>query len=839
MRCDFVVSVKRSLCIMFLLMMMFNNIFAQKGILNGKVTDVSNSEPLIGVNIIVVELENTGTATDINGYFEIALPVGSYSLKASLIGYSTVVKTDVIVKSGTEETINIQLSSTTLELGQVTVTGDYFDKAITENNLSTVILGQEEVRRSPGSDQDFQRILQAMAGVSFSTDQTNELLVRGGSPNENLTVFDNMEIHSTNHYPNELNSGGPINMINVDLIEDIHFSTGGFISKYGDKLSSVLVVNTREGTRLRDLAANVNLSMAGYGAILEGKINGGQGSWILSARKSFINLIAGSFGLTSIPYYYDIQFKTNYDLSTKQKLSLSGIYGNDKIDVEGETDHTNIHFANSKDSVEIENVLVRQHQYAVGLSLKSLWSNNFYSLTTLFTNSYFANIDVRLDYTERSYNNVGEVSDTKFLNRRRVFKVDGDDGVTAIKTEFVWNINNWNEINFGGSYKTGNFNQKIYVDADTVRYDINRDGAFDAIISQSQSEFSVDYQLFDHYKYYGFVNDKIKLFNERILINAGLRYDYFTYSEKGNISPRFSVSYYLQPNITSLNFSYGEYYQNLSYPEYGDRYNTEINRYLKNSHATHFVFGIDHVITDGLKLNLEGYLKKYDDIPVDEKFIHFNDRTFRSDKKLSVGKQTTYGIDLLIQQKLVKDIYGTLAFSRMWNKFDDPRIGYEGNTFPSDYDFPYVLTLIIGKRFKDLRSEMDELPLYLKIPTYILPFSDDMEISIRWRYASGKPYTPREYVTYEQHREGAVKWSNRWWIERNNINGARYPDYHRLDLAFNSRFNFSSWTLSIFLSLQNIYNRKNIAYYQYISDGTIENVYQFSFLPVVGIEILF
>ena len=232
-------------------------------------------------------------------------------------------------------------------------------------------------------------------------------------------------------------------------------------------------------------------------------------------------------------------------------------------------------------------------------------------------------------------------------------------------------------------------------------------------------------------------------------------------------------------------------------------------------------------------------MKKYDDIPVDEKFIHFDDRTFRSDKKLSVGKQTTYGIDLLIQQKLVKDIYGTLAFSRMWNKFDDPRIGYEGNTFPSDYDFPYVLTLIIGKRFKDLRSEMDELPLYLKIPTYILPFSDDMEISIRWRYASGKPYTPREYVTYEQHREGAVKWSNGWWIERNNINGARYPDYHRLDLAFNSRFNFSSWTLSIFLSLQNIYNRKNIAYYQYISDGTIENVYQFSFLPVVGIEILF
>jgi hypothetical protein len=635
-------------------------------------------------------------------------------------------------------------------------------------------------------------------------------------------------------------------MINVDLIEDIHFSTGGFISKYGDKLSSVLVVNTREGTRLRNLAANLNLSMAGYGAILEGNINGSKGSWLLSARKSFINLIAGSVGLTSIPYYYDLQFKSAYDLSAIHKLSLSGIYGNDKIDVEGETEHTNSNLANSKDSVEIENILVRQHQYAVGLSLKSLWTNDFYSLTTLYTNSYFRDVDVRLDFTERLYNDIGEVNSSNFLHTRRVFKVKGDDGVTALKTELVWNVNKWNEINFGGALKTGNFYEEIFVDADTARYDVNQDGVFsqgdgspDALITQPESTFKVDYKLFNHFKHYGFINDKIKLFDERLLINAGFRYDYFTYSKKGNISPRFSLSYYLQPNITSLNFSYGEFYQTLAYMEYGDRYNTEINRYLENSHARHFVLGVERILADGLKLNFEGYYKKYDDIPVEEQFIHFTDRTFRSEKKLNIGKQSIYGIDLLIQQKFVKDIYGSLAFSRMWNKFDDPRIGYEGRTYPSDYDFPYVFTIILGKRFKGLATELDELPIYLRVPTYILPFSDDMEISVRWRYASGKPYTPREYVNYEQHREGFVKWSNGTWIPTENLNGSRYPDYHRLDIAFNSRYNFSSWTLSIFLSLQNIYNRKNIAFYQYVSDGTIENVYQFSFLPVAGIEVLF
>ena len=825
--------------ILLYIIFFLNSAAAQNGILNGKVIDASNGEPLIGANIIIFELENTGAATNEEGYFEINLPVGSYSLKASLIGYTPVIKTDVIIKSGVNKTINIQLSSSSIELDQVIVKGDYFDKAVTENNLSTLVLGSEEVRRSPGSDQDFQRILQAMAGVSFSTDQSNELLVRGGSPNENLTVFDNMEIHSTNHYPNEMNSGGPINMINVDLIEDIHFSTGGFISKYGDKLSSVMIVNSREGTRIRGLAANLNLSMAGYGAVLEGKINEGKGSWILSARNSFLSLIADNVGLTSVPYYYDLQFKSVYDLSPVHQLSLSGIYGNDRIDVEGETDHTNFNLANRFDSVDVGNVFVRQHQYATGLALKSLWSNNFYTLTTLYTNSYYSNIDVKANFTERQYNGYGEVNNSKTIGARRIFYSKGDDGLTALKSEAVWNIDKWNELNFGGSVKTGNYHEDIYIDADTARYDVNGDGIFDAVISQPQSSFVVDYKLFSQFKYYGFINDKISLFADRLLLNAGFRYDYFSYSGKGNLSPRFSLSYYIQPGITSINFSYGEFYQNLSYPEYGDKYNTEINRYLDNSHARHFVLGVEHIIDDGLKLNLEGYYKYYDHIPVDESFIHYNDRTFRSEQKLSIGKQKIYGIDLLVQQKLVKDIYSTLCFSRMWSKFNDPRTGYEGNTFPSDYDFPYVATFIVGKRFKDLRKDMNDLPVLLRIPTYILPFSDDMEISVRWRYASGKPYTPRIYTTSEQHRQGAVKWTDGAWIPSDDVNSARYPAYHRLDIAFSSRFNFDNWAISVFLSLQNIYNRKNIALYQYVSDGTIEYVYQFSFLPVAGIEVLF
>lgn len=825
--------------VLILFLILTNYMFAQKGLITGRVIDAKTEEALVGANVVVNELENVGAATNADGYFEIKVPVGSYSIKASLIGYKPVVKTDVIVKTNSETNVIIKMSETSVEMDEVTVSADYFDKSIIENDLSTVVLGAEEVRRSPGSAQDFQRILQGMAGVSFSTDQTNELLVRGGSPDENLTVFDNMEIHSTNHYPNQYNSGGPINMINVDLIRNIEFSTGGFISKYGDKLSSVIDIETREGTRNNIFDINANLSMAGYGAVMEGRINGGKGSWVFSARKSYINLIAGSFGLTAIPSYYDLQSKVTYDLSKKHKLSFSGIYGDDQIDIEGETDHTNRNKSNSVDSVDIENVDVNQYQYAAGLNLKSIWSDNFYSILTLYKTNYNNDFAVTNDYTARYYNDAGEVVKSEVLQRRDVYSEDSNIGQTSLKSEFVWNVLANNEINFGGAVKFQQYENNQNIDSDVVRYDLNRDGTFDTTVTVQPAQLNYDFGYFDNYKSYFYVNDKLKLLNERLILNLGLHYDYFSYSEQDNLSPRFSASYYLVPSITSINLAYGEYYQTPPLPTFGDRYQSEVNRYLENSHARHYVLGFEHILSDGLKLNLEGYYKKYTDLPVSKNFVNFDNRRSRFEEQLTIGEKDAYGIDLLIQQKLVENYYGTISFSRMWSNYEDPRQGREDETYPSSYDFPYVITVIVGKRFDGLRSDLNDMPFFIKYPSMILPFSDDMEISLRWRYASGKPYTPQQYMTYEQHREGTSDWTDGWWVPSNEINSKRYPAYHRLDLAFNSRYNFSNWNLSIFLSIQNLYNRKNIAYYQYNSDETVDNVYQFAFMPVAGIEVEF
>lgn len=827
---------------LFFLCLLYSLTFSQTGILSGYIFDSRSRDPLEGAAIIITQLENTGTTTDAEGHFFIKLPAGSYSIKVSLIGYLPVLKTDIIIRSGTEFPVTIPLSQTAIGISEVTVTADYFDKSLIENDLSTIVLGAEEVKRSPGSSQDFMRILQAMAGVSFSTDRTNELIVRGGSPDENLTILDNMEIHSINHFPSQYSSGGAVNMINIDLVQDVQFSTGGFISKYGDKLSSIMQITTREGTRTSPFNGSANISMAGIGGILEGRINDGKGSWLISARHSYMDWIKDAVGLTGVPEFYDLQFRLAYDFSAKQKLSFSGIYGNDKIIDNDDPENSDHLLAGKSDSVSLFNEDIKQFQYAAGASLKSIWHNALYSLLTVYYSHYHYNLNETEKFVSRNYNVEGEVFHSDFLNHRTLYDDKLDYGRAAVKAELYWNINKSQELNLGLSSSTDLYIQDIYLSGDSTRYDILKDGwntPDDIYVFDPASKVNYDISLFNNQKSYIYINDKFTLLDKRLIINTGLRYDYFSFSRKGNVSPRISASYYIVPELTNINIAYGDYYQTQNYPTYSGRYNHDANRYLKNSHARHFILGLEHIPDFGLKLNIEAYYKKYYDLPVSEEFIHYYDRTFRSEKKLNIGTKKICGIDLMLQQKLVKDYYGTLAFSRMWSKNDDIRIGSEGSTYPSEYDYPYVLTLIIGKRFSNLRDRLNAAPFYIKYLTYILPFSNDMEISARWRYAGGRAYTPRIFVNSEQYFEGGMRWTKGSWISADEINSERYDDYHRLDISFSSRYNFQRMSLTVYLSIENIYNRKNITRYSYNPDGTSRAKYQFSIFPVLGLSLTF
>lgn len=264
-----------------------------------------------------------GAATGTSGEFVINnVPVGSYSLLFSYIGYEPVAKADVIVKSQRITFVDAELKLSSVEMKGVVVRPGYFAEA-EDQSTSVIGFSREEIRRAPGSAGDVSRIVFGLPAVAKVSDTKNSLIVRGGGPTENGFYIDNIEIPNINHFPEQGSSGGPIGMLNVDFIGDVNFHTGSFSTVYGDKLSSIMDISFRKGNQ-DELDAQIDMSFAGFGAIAEGALPDGSGSWFFSARRSFLDLIVKAIGEdeTSLPQYSDLQGKLFFDLSPRHSTCL-------------------------------------------------------------------------------------------------------------------------------------------------------------------------------------------------------------------------------------------------------------------------------------------------------------------------------------------------------------------------------------------------------------------------------------------------------------------------------------------------------------------------------------
>ncbi|HPN37572.1 MAG TPA: TonB-dependent receptor, partial [Melioribacteraceae bacterium] len=236
--------------LLFILFLSVNISFAQTGIITGKVVDKSTGEPLPGVNIKILGTD-FGAATNIQGEFVVEkIKVGAYSIQASFIGYNTEIKTDVVVNSAKPIQLKFELIESVIQLQGVTVTSGYFNNIPTEVT-SLSMLNYEEMRRSPGGFEDVVRALSVLPGVAQASAGRNDLVVRGGAPSENLFLVDGFVIPNINHFGSQGATGGPLSFINLDYVNEISFSTGGFSAVYGDKLSSVLSIELKEGRKDR------------------------------------------------------------------------------------------------------------------------------------------------------------------------------------------------------------------------------------------------------------------------------------------------------------------------------------------------------------------------------------------------------------------------------------------------------------------------------------------------------------------------------------------------------------------------------------------------------------
>ncbi|RPI07034.1 MAG: TonB-dependent receptor [Ignavibacteriae bacterium] len=821
-----------------------------KGDIVGYIIDGKTQEPLPVVNVRVVELPAFGAVTDSSGNFSIhGIPVGTYSLKATLIGYESMILTNVVVSTGRSTKTSLKLFEQAVEVGGVTVRASYFTRNNEIAPLSVNSYDRAEVKRQPGSVQDVQRVVQNLPGVASSNDNMNELIVRGGAPYENLTVMEHMEIPSINHYPNEFNSSGPINMVNIDLVEDVQFSAGGFPAQYGDKISSIMDITIREGDREKGFASNTGFNMAGFGTLMEGRLADGKGSWILSARRSFLEVIDQMIGmsaisLTAIPKYWDAQTKIVYDLSPTQKLTLNGLFGDSRIYIDGNPKQQNKNLAGMTTLSSVENVNNQNKQYALGMNLKSLWGKEGYSVLSLYTVGTQYNTDVQQVFSDRRYDRNGNVVSYQFHSAKNVFNSHNDEAFYALKYELFYKVHPQHDFRIGAQlFTASHWIGRTTFGGDTIYYDLNQNGRPDPLSDKFVISPNGDIPNAIHFgdasKGYAYVSDRYRI-APRLALTLGVRYDYFTYSGKGHIGPRANIAYELIPYVTTVSFAAGEYWQTQPFPNYSDRQNIGYNKSIDHAKAQHAVLGLQHILDDGVKMSLETYYKKFSQIPIEEQYIHSLVDTLWTDRQLAVGRRTSYGLEFLLQKKQVTNYYGTISVSLSKTLDEDPRIGKEGRTYPSQYDYPVIVNLVGGKVVKGIRSWLDEQPFFIKYPSYILPLSDEMEISFRYRYQTGKPSTPRIFNPDVHYREGGIQWSKgSWEYNKNEVNSTRYPDYSRIDIEWISRFYMERWNINVYIALMNVLNHKNVFYYEYKSDGTIEPAYQFAFFPVGGIEIEF
>ncbi len=482
------------------------------GTIKGLVVDQATQQPLAGANIALLRLE-LGAISGADGRFVIpGVPLGNHRLQASMIGYEESIRPDIVVRSNRITRTRIQLAQKVLDLEETVVAADYFS-ASEEEAVSAVNFSYEEIRRSPGSAQDISRLIQAMPSINMNNDQRNDLIVRGGSPTENLTLIDHIEIPNINHFPTQGASGGPIGLLNVDLISNADFYAGGFSAAYGDRLSSVLSIEMRQGNR-DEFDSELNLGMAGAGFIAEGPLQQGRGAWVVSARRSYLDLIVGAIGTGAVPEYSDIQGKLSYDPAPDHQLSLLGISGFDHIEIEPDDQDENE-----------DNVVWDADQHVLGVNWQWLWSSRGYAQTSLA----FAYSDFVLDVTDD-------------VSLRPLYTNDSQERQVTLRSNYYYNLHPGSTLSWGLTARRVFSDFHIFAAADTNRLNIEipelhiREEVATAKIGLY---LSCEQMLF-----------------QRLKVTAGLRYDYFEYNEESDLAPRLALSYDVDEK-TSLNAAFG------------------------------------------------------------------------------------------------------------------------------------------------------------------------------------------------------------------------------------------------------------------------------------------
>lgn len=742
------------------------------GVVQGSVKDANTQETLVGA---VIEVEGTdpkvGGVTDVDGNYSIRVPVGSYNIKATFTGYKALVKFNVNVTSGNANIQNFELQESAQEVeGVEVVSYKSIDVSTIETPLSTQRLSTEEIKQNPGGNFDISRVVQALPGVAGSTGVggfRNDIIIRGGAPNENVYYLDGIEVPQINHFATQGSAGGPAGIINVSFIEDVTLSSSSFEARYDNALASVLQFTQRDGNRER-FQGNIRLSASELAATFEGPV-GKKTTFLASARRSYLDLLFQLFDFPIRPNFWDFQYKVTHKINDKTTLTAIGLGAIDVFSFAPTRESTpeNEFFIRSVPSIE-------QNSYTVGFALKRLVKDGFINVAV--SRNFFEN---RLDQFEDARN-----GDEAFRNLRlRSFEIENKLRLDVNKYKGKW------KYSYGLMAQYVTFDNDIFSRIRREITDANGVVIQPAITVNGQSDLG-----FVRYGLFGQVSRR--LLGDRLGVSLGVRNDMNTFTDNGNdplrtLSPRLALSYALSENWT-INASAGRYfkipiYTVLGYKDANGALANRDNEYIR---STHYVAGLEWKPRPSTRFTLEGFYKDYGNVPVSVRDgislanLGGNFGFVGNERTLSVGKGRTYGAEFFFQQKLTKNVYAVFSYTYVVSEFS----GLVGTYRPSAWDNRHLISGILGRKF-----------------------NRGWEIGLKYRFAGGAPFTPFDLeasqVNYATTGNGVLDFGR--------LNTLRLRDFNQFDFRVDKKWNWKKVTFDLFFDVQNALLFKQQGYPNY------------------------
>ena len=749
---------KMTTTILFVLLVTIS--FAQNGSIKGRVFDPINNEGVPFANV-VIQGTATGAVTDFDGNYAIEnLEPGLYNVEASSVGYETKVEYEIQTFNNKPAFVNIELSPASELLEAVEIVASPFSKR-EEAPVSMRTIGVSEIERNPGGNRDISRVIQSLPGVASPPSFRNDIIIRGGAPNENKFYLDGVEVPNINHFATQGSSGGPVGLINVNFIKEVDFYSAAFPANRGNATSSIFDFTLKDGNPEK-IKANITVGSSDYGLTLDGPI-GEKTTYIFSIRRSYLQLLFSALKLPFLPIYNDAQFKVKTKINAKNEISLIGLGALDQFEINtGVNDGVDDPVTLERNQFILGNLVSNdQWNYTIGAAYKHFSENSFQQVVV--SRNHLDNRAVKY------FNNDESIEANKILDYR------SQEIENKIRLEHTWRGEGW-KWNVGVGYENALFTNRTYNRFVTA--------SGEQLVADFRSELNLNkYSVFTQISK-GFIADRLKF-------SLGVRTDVAGYNDAmenpiDQLSPRLSASYLFAPKW-SLNASVGRFFQLPPYTilGYRDNANNLVNKQngITYIQADHAVLGLEYLPFTNTKISLEGFYKVYDNYP----FLTRNNVSLANlgsdfgvignDPAVPLSGGRAYGLEFLIQQKLTKGFYGILAATLVKSEFEDKN----GDLRPSAWDNGQIVTLTAGKKFKG-----------------------DWEVGARFRYLGASPYTPYD-TAGSSIRE---TWDLRGVAlpDYDRLNEERTGAVHQLDMRVDKRWFFAKWSLDLYLDIQNVYN---------------------------------